>query len=88
MRAFALDEGKFGKTFDRVGNEVTSRLTDTAIVNLTRLSRPNGTMRLESGMDQGINQVVDTICDTVISPDGQESSGLATIAQNVERLFR
>ena len=39
-------------------------------------------------MDRGIGEVVDAICDSVISPGGQESSGLARIHQNVERMFR
>ena len=92
MRKFVEDEGNFGAKFDRVGNQVAARLTDTAIVNLTRMSRPDGapyeSMRLESEMDWGINEVIDAICDSVISPGGQESSGLAQIHRNIERMFR
>lgn len=92
MRKFVVDEGNFGAKFDRVGNQVAARLTDTAIVNLTRMSRPDGalyeSMRLESEMDWGINEVIDAICDSVISPGGQESSGLAQIHRNIERMFR
>jgi hypothetical protein len=92
MRKFVVDEGDFGAKFDRVGNQVAARLTDTAISNLTRMSRPDGapyeSMRLESDMDQGIGEVVDAICDSVISPGGQESSGLAQIHRNIERMFR
>ena len=92
MRKFVVDEGNFGAKFDRVGNQVAARLTDTAIVNLTRMSRPDGapyeSMRLESEMDGGINEVIDAICDSVISPGGQESSGLAQINRNIVRMFR
>ena len=42
MRKFVVDEGNFGAKFDRVGNQVAARLTDTAIVNLTRMSRSDG----------------------------------------------
>ena len=92
MRKFVVDEGNFGAKFDRVGNQVAARLTDTAISNLTRMSRPDGapyeSMRLESEMDGGINEVIDAICDSVSSSGGQESSGLAQIHRNIERMFR
>ncbi len=73
------------------GSAIRSRpADDTAIVNLTRMSRPDGapyeSMRLESEMDGGINEVIDAICDSVISP----RSGVVGLARStdIERMFR
>jgi hypothetical protein len=54
------------------------------------MSRPDGapyeSMRLESEMDGGINEVIDAICDSVISP----RSGVVGLARStdIERMFR